>query len=202
MQHFFSRTQRLVVSAICIVFLIACEKTGPAGPAGPAGNTGPAGPAGPAGPTGPTGPTGPQGPQGAQGPQGPAGTANVIYSGWTTGSTWTVDGAAGLNFYEMTTASLTQGILSNGSIHVYWAVLGDTVNHVRHIPFVENVGSSFYFHNPKYAVGKIRIETNNFSMAPTNRYRFILIPGGVLSGRSPINFANYHEVLRALGIPQ
>jgi hypothetical protein len=126
----------------------------------------------------------------------------VIYSTWTSGSNWNVDATAGLNFFEMNTVALTQAILSNGSIHVYWAVLGDSVNHVRHLPFVENVGSQFYFHNPKYSLGKIRIETNNFSMAPTNRYRYILIPGGVFAGRmSDINFSNYRETMERLGIP-
>src|SRR5205809_7724670 len=132
--------------------------------------TGPAGPAGQRGPTGATGPTGPTG------PQGPAGTANVIFSRWTTGSVWAVDAPSGLNYYDMTTSSLTQAILSNGSIHVYWAVLGDTVNHVRQLPFTETISGTFYFHNPKDSVGKIRVETSNLNMSTTNRYRYILIP--------------------------
>ena len=172
------------LAAIIFLSLAACEKTGPQGPAGAAG------PVGPAGPTGP------------QGPQGPAGTANVVYSRWTNGSAWTLDGTTGLVFFNMSTTSLTQSILSNGIIHVYWAVLGDTAGHVRELPFVESVGGTVYFHNPKYSVGNIRIEASNTSMAPSNRYRYILIPGGVLGGRSSIDFSNYREVLRELGIPE
>jgi hypothetical protein len=184
-----------------ILFAIsACKKTGPAGPAGA---TGPAGAAGPTGPTGPTGPQGPIGPAGPIGPQGPVGTANVIYSRWTTGSTWTFDGATGLVYYNIATSSLTQNILSTGDMHVYWAVLGDTVTHVRQLPFAEVVASSVYFHNPKYSVGNIRIETNNLTMDNSNRYRYILVPGGVLGrGIEPIDFNNYGEVLRRLNIPQ
>ena len=169
----------LIVFSICLT--MSCKK-GPAGPTGPAGATGA---------TGPTGPTG---------PQGPAGTANVIYSRWTPNSSWTIDGPSGLNYFEMTTASLTQGILGNGSIHVYWAVLGDTVNNVRQVPFTETISGSVYFHNSKFSVGKIRVETNNLNMATTNRYRYILIPGGVF-GRMQIDFDNYDEVLSKLGIP-
>ena len=170
---------------INVVIFSACKKTGPPGPAGA------------------TGATGPQGPAGATGSQGPAGTANVIYSRWTNGSTWTTDGTTGLIFYNIPATALTQAILSGGVIQVYWGVLGDTVNNVRQLPFTETLGSDIDFHNPKYSVGNIRIETNNLSMSNTNRYRYILIPGGVLSGRmySGINFQNYNEAVRQLNIP-
>jgi hypothetical protein len=175
-----TRISAFIILLGCII-TIGCKKTGPEGPAGPAGAAGPAGPAG---------------------PTGPAGTANVIYSRWTNGSTWTVDGGTGLNTFNISAATLTQGILSGGSIHVYWAVLGDTVNHVRELPFAETLGANIFFHNPKYSVGNIRIETNNLTMAATNRYRYILIPGGVLSGRyTEINFSDYQEVIRKLKIP-
>jgi hypothetical protein len=166
----------IIVSASAV--LIACQKEGPAGPAGPSGSTGPAG------------------------PQGPVGSANVIYSRWTNGSAWAIDGATSLNYFDMNTALLTQGILSAGSVQVYWAVLGDTVNNVRHLPFFETIGPTVYFHNLKNSVGKIRIETSNLSMASTNRYRFILIPGSILGGRSSINFSNYHETIQSLGVPE
>jgi hypothetical protein len=163
------------------VLFTACKKQGPQGPAGPQGVAGPIGPTG---------------------AQGPIGTANVIYSRWTNGSTWAIDGASGLNYFDMTATSLTQGILNGGSIQVYWAVLGDTVNNVRQLPFTETIGASIYFHNPKYSVGKIRIETSNFSMAASNRYRFILIPGGILGGRyADVNFSDYNEVLWKLHLP-
>ena len=105
-------------------------------------------------------------------------------------------------FNNIPTTSLTQSILSGGAVHVYWAVLGDTAGHVRQLPFTEVVGSITYSHNPKYSVGNIKIETNNTSMSSTNKYRYIMIPGGVLGGRSSIDFTNYREVLRQLGIPE
>ncbi len=179
----------LSVSAI----IISCKKEGPQGPAGAAG---------PQGATGPQGNPGSTGPQGPIGPQGPVGSANVIYSRWTNGSSWTIDGATGLNYFDITTASLTQNILSGGTMQVYWAVLGDTVNHVRHLPFFETIGPDIYYHNPKYSIGKIKIETSNLSMATSNRYRFILIPGGVVGGRGTIDFSNYHKAIRSLGVPE
>ncbi len=200
-----TRLITVFIFSLLVIVFIACKKTGPAGPAGATGSTGATGPAGPTGPTGTTGPTGPQGPlgpQGPTGPQGPIGTANVIYSRWTTGSTWTLDGATGLAYYNMVVAPLTQGILSGGDIHVYWAVLGDTVNNVRQLPFAESIAGTVYFHNPKYSVGNIRVETSNLTMGITNRYRYILVPGGVLGGKNTIDFSNYHEVLRRLGIPE
>lgn len=177
--------QATLLLCLSVFIFFACKKEGPAGPQGPAG------------------PPGPAGATGATGSQGLAGTANVIYSRWTNGSTWTTDAATGLVFYNIPATSLTQAILSGGSIQVYWGVLGDTVNNVRQLPFTETVGADIYFHNPKYSVGNIRIETNNLSMSNTNRYRYILIPGGVLSGRmySDINFHNYDEVIRQLNIP-
>lgn len=178
----FSKITTLIFLA---AFLIApgCKKEGPEGPVGPQG------PAGPAGPTG---------------PQGPAGTSNVIYSKWTSGSTWTVDGSSGLNYFEIAAAQLTQNILSTGSVQVYWAVLGDTVNYVRHLPFTEVVNNDLYYHNAAYSVGKVRIETNNLNMAANNRYRYILIPGVVLGGRSRnnIDFDDYEAVLAAFDIPR
>src|SRR6266404_7609525 len=116
----------LFVGVSISIMIIGCQK-GPEGPAGPQG---------PAGSTGPTGPTGPAGTPGV------TGTANVIYSSWTNGSTWAIDGASGLNYFDITATSLTQNILSKGSIHVYWAVLGDTVNNVRQLPFTEIIASN------------------------------------------------------------
>ena len=175
----------LVLFSLSVLIFSACGKEGPAGAQGPAG------------PQGATGQTG------ATGSQGPAGTANVIYSRWTSGSTWTSDPSTGLAFYNIPATSLTQSILSGGSLHVYWAVLGDTVNNVRALPFIETVGADIYFHNPKYSVGNVRVETNNLSMSTANRYRYILIPGAVLGGRiyTDINFNNYNEVLNRLNIP-
>ena len=177
-----------------VLIFYACSKTGPAGPAGPTGPTGPAGA---------TGGTGAQGAPGSTGSQGPAGTANVIFSRWTNGSTWTLDGGAGVVFYDIPSTSLTQAILSGGSIHVYWAVSGDTVNNVRQLPFTETIGADIYYHNPKYSVGNIRIETNNLAISTSNRYRYILIPGVVVGGRisSNINFNDYNDVIRQLNLP-
>ena len=179
----------VLVAVVSGAIVISCKK-GPTGPQGPAG---PAGANGAAGATGATGPAG---------PAGPAGTANVIYSLWTSGSTWGVDASSGLNYYDITTTSLTQNILSKGDVRVYWGVLGDTVNNVRLLPFTEVISGNVYFHNPKFSVGKIRVETNNLSMSTTNRYRFIIIPGGVLGGRyANINFKDYKEAMNELGIP-
>lgn len=176
----------IVCISIVSMGLMACSKTGPAGPAGATGATGPAGP------TGPTGPTG------------PAGTANVIYSNWTANSTWAIDAPSGLNYFDITTASLTQTMMNTGTLLVYWAVLGDITNNVRQVPFFETIGSNIYFHNPKYIVGKVRIETNNLAMATTNRYRYIFIPGGVVGrGVNPeVDYNNYEAVLRYFGIPR
>ena len=172
-----------VIILVAIIFDMACKK-GPAGPQGATGATGPAGPTGPAGSPGATG------------------TANVIYSNWTNGSSWAIDATSGLNYFDITATSLTQDILSKGDIHVYWGVLGDTTTNVRQLPFTEIISSTTYFHNPKYSLAKIRVETNNLSMSTTNRYRYILSPGGVLGGRyARINSDNYKEAMDILGIP-
>jgi len=183
--------KRISIAFLAVTFFtsflfLSCTKEGPTGPQGPAG------PIGPAGPTGSTGSTG---------PQGNTGTANVIYSGWTNGSSWTSDNN-GQVYYDIPASKLTQDILSKGSIHVYWGVLGDTTNDVRQLPFTEVVSGVVYYHNTRLSVGNIRVETNLTTITNSNRYRYILIPGGTTARSVPVNFDNYQEVIAYYGIPK
>lgn len=184
-----SSTKTVSFFVALLILTIGCTKEGPVGPQGPTGATGAAGAAGAQGPAGPAG------------AQGPAGTANVIYSAWTDGSDWTADNN-GQVYYDIASAKITQDILSKGDVHVYWAVLGDTVNDVRQLPYSELANGVMYYHNIKLSVGKIRVETNVTGMLNTNRYRYIIIPGGT-TGRNQdgVDFSNYNAMLRYYRIP-
>jgi hypothetical protein len=85
---------------------------GPRGPQGPTGATGATGPTGAQGPQGATGPTGPMGPQGSEGPVGPQGPA---------GTSWWVDGTAGVTTETnvgIGTTTPTEALEINGGIRL------------------------------------------------------------------------------------
>src|SRR5690606_6274 len=114
-----------------------CEKgdTGPIGPQGEQGiegekgdkgDRGAKGDKGDTGARGATGATGPRGATGATGPQGPAGTANVIYSNWLSfqqSQRDTVIDGTNLKVNHLPAPRLTQSIIDNGVVMVYWRFL-------------------------------------------------------------------------------
>lgn len=178
--------------------------TGPAGPAGPNGATGPQGPVGPAGTTGATGPQGPVGPTGATGPQGPAGTANVIYSDWIrpTEATWSELNQPRRKSMEITDSRITSDIIEKGVVLVYRQTNnGTTFPFPYHEISTSGTPTISFTH---YLHGKLKIEIRSYTRdiepreylwelpgttARHARFRYIIIPGGVPSGRLA---AGYH----------
>ncbi len=197
-------------------FIIAnCTKEGPAGPAGAYGPQGPAGTNGTAGSPGATGPQGATGPVGPQGPAGPAGTANVIYSAWTpfVAATWgplTTIFTIPQRQYPITAPGVTTAVLDNGVVLVYIEFGGVPPAYL--CPFVEGIagpGGLQHMQNHN-SVGLITLRFFNNTGAgdpgtfgPPNRYRYVIIPGGVLGGRG-INPSTmtYDEVCDMFRIPK
>lgn len=209
----------------CIFIVVSCTKEGPAGPAGPQGQQGNAGLTGLTGATGPAGPTGPTGPTG---PQGPAGTANVIYSAWASYTTgWNDTTIFSLTYGRriQTVTSLTQAIIDNGVLLTYVKVASEPDN-IHQMPFQYYFSNATTFENHRSigVLGKIiylyqiNNGTTTLGGAPIlNQYRWIIIPGGVLGGRTSEPAAEingqvytqtqlqnmpYAQVCSLLGIPQ
>ncbi len=188
------RKFRLLSLLLLAVAFIAvnCTKEGPEGPAGATGPQGPTGLGGPAGPTGPIGPTGPAGPTG---PTGPAGSTTVIYSAWATYAT----GWADTTIFSLTygrriqpIVALTQAIIDNGVILTYVKVASEP-NNAYQMPFLYHFTNAVSFENHRaiFNTGKIiyLYQVNNGTTtvggAPTsNQYRWVLIPGSILGGRT------------------
>lgn len=178
------------------LFFVSCSKTGPVGPAGTTGAAGAQGPAGTAG---------------LPGPKGDTGTANVIYSPWlnvtfqvntatnpTTGKLDTTGYSA-----QIAAIKLTDSIVKTGEIKVYVNLGSDSTSDQFIAPLPYFDGSIII--NPYFASGTIQLISNiNVSSYVSNtynhlQYRYILIPGGVRSGRyAPINWKDYQQVKKYL----
>lgn len=162
---------------------------------------------------GDTGEQGPQGNEGLQGPrgaQGSTGTANVIYSDWlsTTAGEWkdtTLTNFTRSQRVFKTASALTQPVLDSGVVMVY---LRDAFNTTYSLPLTYNVSPS-RVHNFIPMVGKFLFfeyatDGSGGFVVLTNKYRYIIIPGGVKTGGRLKNWQsmNYKEVCLALGIPE
>lgn len=188
------------------LFFASCSKTGPAGPAGPAG------------PQGPAGAAGAPGAAGAQGAKGDTGTANVIYSAWLDVQfrPITAPDSAGTGTdtlawsAEIPAPQLVDSILNSGTIKVYLNAGSDSVGGQFVVPlpiydaFVVGAIVNPYFSNQLITL----VSTTNLSTVTNSgnkyyQFRYILIPGGVASGRRPngtINWNDYQQVKKYLGL--
>jgi len=186
--HWLVGIKLLVIAGLV---LAGCEgKEGPDGPAGPIGATGPQGVSGVAGATGATGPAGPAGPGGAQGVPG---SANVIYSPWIAVS-FTGSGTSYLG--NITAPQLTQTVLDRADIRVYWSESGRVLS----LPYAEVVGTTTYTVHQRLYVGRIELKAS-YALA-SQQMRYVIIPGGVATGRmASINWNDYNEVKAALNLP-
>ena len=218
---------------------------GPQGPAGANGATGATGPQGPQGPQGPagvngaTGATGPQGPQGPIGPQGPqgvtgaTGTANVLSKTITLSNTdwgnnvrdiifknslssWIYHTA---RFVDISEPSITQSVIDNGLVLVYFTPDLEYPNVYANLPFsiLDYTQRAFYYHveftTPE--PGKLRLlyyfSPNNAGDAvpevaaytiPTYKFKYVIVPGTVISSSATRNldYKNLEAVSRAFNI--
>ena len=179
----------LLFAFIALTFtIISCKKTGPEGPPGIAG------PQGPAGGSGSTGPTG---------PQGPPGTANVVYSNWFsfTAAEWADTTMYGLDYKRAikNVTSLTQSVFDNGVVLAYvkFSLPNTNINLLPYLLFYSNT-TSYENHNAIVNTGRLIYTFQNvvdgtiINYTPSTQYRFIIIPGGVLGGRTASGVATYN----------
>jgi len=168
--------------AIMALSIVSCKKGDP----GPAGATGPAGPAGAAGPAGPAGAAG------------SSGAANVIYSDWFTPTSYTKETVFGINgfYYIQTATDITQNILDSGTVIVY-AKLNQynttlwPTTQVAPLPvsltYVSGGTTMTDTWSGLASLGQLKVRFvndqnayNNYNSSK-NKFRYIIIPGGVHS---------------------
>jgi hypothetical protein len=165
-----------VMSAV--IFMDACK--------GPAGDVGPAGVAGPIGATGVAGPTG---------------TANVIYSPWVAfPASLTTTAAFTYNFI---TPQITQDILEKGVV-LCFVRTGSTGTTVETYPLPYVFPNSSTASNSEiyasYILGNIKVRST-FSLSGVG-FRYVIIPGGVASGRmASLKSMSYEEIKALYNLP-
>lgn len=184
---------------------------------------------GPAGPAGATGASGPDGTTGATGPAGTPGTANVIYSGWFSDSTFSPSWADTVlqgGLFSVSRAikaapGVTQTIIDQGLVLTYQKAgtlvqllpltfSGNSIGlpgSTLQLDFFLNVGKIIYYWND--------IATGNLSGFASSgfQYRYLIIPGGVSGGRMAngrtVNYSteqlkamSYDEIRTLFNIPE
>lgn len=161
------------------------------------------------GPAGPQGSQGPQGQEGPQGEQGPEGTANVIYSDWIQLSDLSSPAdttviSRNYTRYQIPAPELTQEIIDNGAILVYYKLLGMTTQ----LPFtLAGIGSSedLLVTYAPFTPGRITILSQLLDNTPltlnsNTQFRYILIPGGTPAKKALPDFSNYLETVKYFNI--
>jgi len=168
--------------AIALLF-VHCSKDGDAGPQGPAGPAGPAG-------------------TGIQGPKGDTGTANVIYSPWIDTTTWKPDtvmiGSVIVDtlgyFANIKAPKLTNSILNTGEMKVYINIGTAASPVVLPLPYTDG----FLFVDPAFFLTTVQLYSNfKLTGLPV---RYILIPGSVPGRMATVDWNNYAEVKKYLGL--
>lgn len=145
------------------------------------------------------------GPAGAAGTNGTPGTANVIYSGW---QDVTYNLSATDSLYEGTiqTPALADSILQKGDVKVFVNFGTTAAPNVVPLPFSEITSSGLLFINVSFGEQTINLVSDADASTYVNsgskqlQYRWVVIPGGVASARSAIDWKNYAQVKSYLGI--
>jgi hypothetical protein len=143
---------------------------------------------------GDVGPAGEQGEQGEKGDKGDVGTANIIYSAWQN-ITFDANG-----FATIAAPKITADILNKGEVKVYVNVntAADPAIAVLPLTLPINATTTFVFESPLISVGSIELSCSHvLSNLPV---RYVIIPGGVSARAVSVNWADYNEVKKYLGI--
>jgi len=155
-----------------------------------------------------SGDDGKDGIDGEKGADGAPGTANVIYSEWKTAPTAvaeTVDGTSGMST-SINAPELSADILARGTILVYVSFGSGTFA----LPYTSTAGGAVNTITAISSVQKIKLfrfkhvaDGTTVNLPTTLNWRYILIPGGVVSGRTAnadYSKMSYEEVCAQLNI--
>jgi hypothetical protein len=152
---------------------------------------------------------GPAGPAGTAGPTGPAGSPNVIYSAWLDVSyspvAFDTAGTTGGYVAKITANNLVDSVLQKGTIMTYVNYGTVAKSDILALPYTDIVYNVTI--TPDYSAQLIELISNANMSTQTDstsgnkyfQYRYIVIPGGI-AGRSAIDWKNYSQVVKYLGI--
>ncbi|SDM12333.1 collagen-like protein [Kriegella aquimaris] len=200
---------------------MACSKEGDIGPQGEQGIQGEQGPKGDKGDPGQDGAAanqgeqGEQGIQGEEGPKGDTGTANVIYSEWfDTEFGDNINAQAASFSVDFPEGSST--LLNSGAVFVFGrrifidGITGDLHYLFYQLPTSFN-GSGNYYSSSVYNGNEIRVSVQTFDGTNVGnatfiqQYRYVVIPGGVVSSGKSITEdytkMTYEEIAEWFNIP-
>ncbi len=143
--------------------------------------------------------------------EGPAGQdATVFYSEWFTPSAWS--GESGDWYFDANAPDLTEDIVENGVVMAYVWLAGDlyNANTVRPLPAYA-VGANWSFLIYEYGSIEFTCDMNSQPLTTGNKFRFIAIPGTILTLKSAmlknkseqeLRSMPYKEVCKLFNIPE
>jgi hypothetical protein len=147
------------------------------------------------------------GPAGTAGPTGPAGSPNVIYSAWLDVTDTGRVVVPGDTVYQVIIPApkLVDSVLQKGTIMTYINYGTAAKPDILAIP-LDDVLDNIVI-TPDYSAQSIELISNHNMGTQTDpstgdkyfQYRYIVIPGGI-AGRSAIDWKNYSQVVKYLGI--
>ncbi len=206
----FSKVLLVAITIFSMSIISSCSKDGEPGVAGKDGLNGTVGAIGATGSTGATGGTG------NTGPTGPTGTANVIYSAWIPAN-FPATGLAGTSpirrYMQIPfpiNIPVQSDILNKYLVLVYFMGFGDGSLYMlpcnfRGVNFSVQPNLSFGFLITALSDSAAPLNPLAIDPANNNRFRYVLIPGGVPAGRgitSPdYSKMSYQEVCAKFNIP-
>jgi hypothetical protein len=150
--------------------------------------------------------------KGDDGAKGDTGTANVMYSPWLdVDFSPVVDGADTIAWTATIDApKITKQILDSGTVKVYFNAGTSTTPAVFPLPladFAYGLPGGVQNINLYFTVGKINLYatqdggTEGSGSTKSWQYRYVIIPGGVPTGRSVVNWNSYETVKSFYNIP-
>lgn len=149
--------------------------------------------------------------KGDDGAKGDTGTANVMYSSWLDVDyepDTDANGDTVIWYGTINAPQLTKGIIDSGTVKVYINVGTSADPYIWPLPITDLYTYTgitqlgIYF-----TVGNIElycdIDASTFTSggAKQAQYRYVLIPGGVPTGRSAVNWNDYNAVKAHFNIP-
>jgi hypothetical protein len=148
--------------------------------------------------------------KGDDGAKGDTGTANVMFSPWLT-----VDYAPTLNsagdtviwFATIPAPKITKAIIDSGTVKVYVNIGSSADPYVFPLPLTDYYGLTGVQNiNLYFTVGNIELYATEDGGTETSggnkvwQYRYVIIPGGVPTGRSAVNWNDYEAVKKLYNI--
>lgn len=112
------------------------------------------------------------------------GTANVMYSSWIKPAKWEKDKVYGnhVRYFDIAANAITQDVLDKGVVNVYADFVGGPIYQLPVVPAGDYLRFYFELKLQNLRIGYVNPDdtgTDPGSMSLNNKFRFVIIPGGV-----------------------